>query len=89
MARGAIFKEQFTEAYNDKSGFDKVKLKQIIKSGFGESNELDFKEQMISEEKIAKIILSMANSGGGTIIFGVDDNGKPVGVEGVRKRFAD
>lgn len=81
MAKGSIFTQEFFEAYNvDENGFDIATLKAIIENAFGESNELDYKEKLIKEDKIAKIILAMANSGGGTVIFGIDDDGKPVGI---------
>ena len=35
---------------------------------------MDFKEQWIDRQKIAEIILGIANSGGGALIFGVKEN---------------
>lgn len=46
----------------------------IIDNGFGELDNLDFKEQWIDHQKIAEIILGIANSGGGAVIFGVKEN---------------
>lgn len=46
----------------------------IIDNGFGELDNLDFKEQWIDHQKIAEIILEIANSGGGAVIFGVKEN---------------
>ena len=43
----------------------------ILYNGFGEQDNLDFKEQWIDRQKIAEIILGIANSGGGALIFGV------------------
>ncbi|KIL74381.1 helix-turn-helix domain-containing protein [Bacillus badius] len=75
-----INKEEIISAYEKDDGFDRVKLKSIIENSYGESNSLDFKEKYIKESKIAKIIIAMANSGGGTVIFGINDEGKPVGI---------
>lgn len=46
----------------------------ILYNGFGEQDNLDFKEQWIDPQKIAEIILGIANSGGGALIFGVKEN---------------
>lgn len=45
----------------------------ILYNGFGEQDNLDFKEQWIGPQKIAEIILGIANSGGGALIFGVKE----------------
>lgn len=74
-----ILNEEMYSAYDN--GFDRSKLRLIIENTLGESNELDFKVDIISESKIAKILLSMANSGGGTIIFGIADDGEAVGLQ--------
>jgi len=81
MTNGTLFRQQFINSYIEEKGFDILTLKQIIDNSFGESNEIDFKEKLISEEKIAKIILAMANSGGGTVLFGITDNGVAIGIE--------
>ncbi len=52
----------------------------------GELNNIDFKGDWIEKGKLAKIILAMANSGGGLIVFGVSENKKddtfiPDGIE--------
>ncbi|MCX8010326.1 MAG: ATP-binding protein [Ignavibacteria bacterium] len=47
----------------------------------GEGFKTEFKRKFSSYEKIAKEIIAFANSKGGFIIFGVDDDGKIVGVE--------
>ncbi|MBI1803156.1 MAG: putative DNA binding domain-containing protein [Ignavibacteriae bacterium] len=47
----------------------------------GEGFEIEFKRRISSAEKIARTIISFANTKGGTILFGVDDNGSIVGVE--------
>jgi predicted HTH transcriptional regulator len=47
----------------------------------GEGFEIEFKRRISSPEKIARTIISFANTKGGTILFGVDDDGSVVGVE--------
>ena len=47
----------------------------------GEGFKIEFKRRISSAEKIARTIISFANTKGGTILFGVDDDGSVVGVE--------
>jgi predicted HTH transcriptional regulator len=47
----------------------------------GEGFRIEFKRRISSPEKIARTIISFANTKGGTILFGVDDDGTIVGVE--------
>lgn len=47
----------------------------------GEGFELEFKRKVSSPEKIAKTISAFANTQGGIILFGVDDDGSIIGVE--------
>lgn len=47
----------------------------------GEGFEIEFKRRISSAEKIARTIISFANTKGGTILFGIDDDGSVVGVE--------
>lgn len=47
----------------------------------GEGFSIEFKRRISSPEKIARTLLSFANTKGGTILFGVDDDGSIVGVE--------
>ena len=47
----------------------------------GEGFELEFKRKVSSPLKIAKTISSFANTSGGMVLFGVDDDGSIVGVE--------
>lgn len=46
----------------------------ILDNGLGEQDNLDFKVQWIETQKLAEIILGIANSGGGAIILGVKEN---------------
>ena len=54
-------------------------LEELIDDGEGFS--LEFKRRISSPEKIARTLISFANTKGGTILFGVDDDGTIVGVE--------
>ncbi len=55
-------------------------LKGLIQTG--ESSFLEFKHSVASPEKIAREIAAFANTKGGTILIGVEDNGEMIGVEG-------
>ena len=66
---------------------DSVKVSNLTRSDLqnlvqtGESSFLEFKHSVASPEKIAREIAALANSKGGTILIGVEDNGEIVGVE--------
>lgn len=47
----------------------------------GENIQCEFKLRFTTEEKIAKELIAFANTKGGYLIFGVDDNKEIVGVE--------
>lgn len=47
----------------------------------GEGFHVEFKRRVSSPEKIAKVLIAFANTKGGSIFFGVDDDGSIVGVE--------
>ncbi len=47
----------------------------------GEGFRLEFKRKISSPEKIARALCAFANTKGGTILFGIDDDGSIVGVE--------
>jgi len=47
----------------------------------GEGFEVEFKRKVSSPEKIARAMIAFANTKGGHLLFGVDDNGSIVGVE--------
>jgi predicted HTH transcriptional regulator len=47
----------------------------------GEGARTEFKRKISSPKKIARTMISFANSGGGIILFGVDDDGTIIGVE--------
>ena len=50
------------------------KFRDFMRGQTGEHNPIDFKEQWISDGKLAKEILAIANFGGGLIVFGVKEN---------------
>ncbi len=54
-------------------------LRELVSEG--ESSTLEFKRKFTSYEKIAKEIIAFANTKGGTLLIGVDDNGKIKGIE--------
>src|ERR1041384_3959823 len=47
----------------------------------GEGLRIEFKRKFSSPEKIAKEMIAFANTSGGTILFGIDDNKDVIGVE--------
>jgi len=49
--------------------------------GEGEGFQLEFKRHVTSPQKIARAMIAFANTKGGRILFGVDDDGTIVGVE--------
>ena len=59
-------------------------LREIIAGG--ESSTVEFKRKFTSAEKFAREIIAFANTSGGYLIVGVDDNGKIVGVESEKEQ---
>lgn len=55
-------------------------LRELLKDRLGETRELDFKEEWIEDSKLARHLLGFGNSGGGCIVFGVNDKSEPVGL---------
>lgn len=47
----------------------------------GEGFDIEFKRKVSTPEKIARTLIALANTKGGTILFGVDDDGSIIGVE--------
>ncbi len=54
----------------------------------GEGFTIEFKRKVSTPEKIARALISFANTKGGHILFGVDDNGSIVGVESEKSEAA-
>ena len=49
----------------------------------GESNNIEFKSSWIYDEKLVKIILGIANSGGGCIVFGINEENNTMNACGI------
>ena len=60
-------------------------FKTFLKESCGELDNIDFTEKWITKGKLAKIMLEMANTGGGVIVLGIqenkDDNYLAVGID--------
>lgn len=50
------------------------RFREFIRNNTGEHNSIDFKKQWIEGAHLAKLMLAIANSGGGIIIFGVSES---------------
>ncbi|MBS1904138.1 MAG: putative DNA binding domain-containing protein [Bacteroidetes bacterium] len=55
----------------------------------GESTTLEFKRHFSSPDRMAKEIIAFANTKGGMILMGVDDDGSVVGVESEKSEMAE
>jgi predicted HTH transcriptional regulator len=55
----------------------------------GEGIDVEFKRQFSSPEKIAKELIALANTKGGYILFGVDDDGTVVGVRSEKSELGE
>lgn len=49
-------------------------FREFLKSETGEHNAIDFKQEWIEKDKLAKLMLALANYGGGIVVFGVHEN---------------
>ena len=49
-------------------------FREFLKGQTGEHDTIDFKNQWIEKQKLAKEIISIANMGGGIIVFGIHEN---------------
>ncbi len=52
-----------------------------------EGEQLEFKQQISSQEKIAKTLAAMANSTGGLILIGASDQRKIIGIDPEEERY--
>jgi len=52
-----------------------------------ESEQLEFKQQISSQEKIAKTLSAFANSKGGTVVIGVSYQRKIIGIDPEEERY--
>jgi len=62
----------------DKYKYEREYVQKLIRNG--EHQYLDFKFAVSDSRKIARSLVSFANSGGGTLLIGVKDNGKIAGI---------
>jgi predicted HTH transcriptional regulator len=53
----------------------------------GEGQKLDFKETISSKQKIARTIVSFANSEGGKLLIGIKDNKTIVGIDAESEKY--
>ena len=65
---------------------DEQLIKNLIKQG--ESEQLDFKE-VVRKEDIAKALCAFLNARGGTVLIGVQEDGKVIGVNDADKQESD
>lgn len=61
------------------------RIQQIINCGEGEM--LDFKKEISSVHRISKTIVSFANHKGGTLLIGVDDDGRITGIKPEEEKY--
>lgn len=65
-------KNQKDKLYDILSGpLDRQQFARLMEEQEYETDSIDFKEKWIEKGKLAKIILAMANYGGGIIVFGI------------------
>lgn len=63
------------------------KLEDIIAGG--ETTTLEFKRLFSSPEKIAKELIAFANTKGGIVLFGVDDDGTVFGIQSEKSELSE
>lgn len=82
------FKDRFYDDFLKQPTKDN--FRKLIKSNFGELDDFDFKENWVEKGLLAKIILAMANSGGGLIIIGLrekdDGTFEPNGIDEFKEK---
>lgn len=49
-------------------------FREFLKGETGEHDSIDFKQEWIEKDKLAKLMLALANYGGGIVVFGVHEN---------------
>lgn len=62
-------------------------LRELIAGG--ESTTVEFKRKFTSADKIARELIAFANTAGGRLLIGVDDDGTVVGVESEKEAIAE
>lgn len=58
------------------------RLRDLLRHGIGEIDQMDFKEELPDKVKLAKHLLAFANSGGGAIVVGITD-GEQISPKGI------
>lgn len=71
LDKNKTWKEEFAKFFEQPS---RETLRNLLRSHLGESDEYDFKEDWISNQKLCRHVLALANFGGGCLIFGVREN---------------
>ncbi len=73
----ALFEQKFTGYYS--RTLDRTELLDLVRGG--EDTYLEFKVRLVNTEKISAEIVALANTGGGAIIFGVNDQRRVEGLD--------
>jgi len=82
--KAKAFNEEFARFFENPS---RETLRDLLKESHGERNELDFKVEWPEKSTLARHVLAMANSGGGCIVFGVEDgSNEPRGLPALKDK---
>lgn len=73
----SLFEQKLTGRYS--RTLDRTDLLSLIRGG--EDTHLEFKIRLVNTEKVVAEIVALANSGGGAIIFGVNDQRRVEGLD--------
>src|SRR5262245_56284259 len=73
----SLFEQKLSGRYS--RTLDRIELLNLIRGG--EDTHLEFKIRLVNTEKIIAEIVAMANSGGGAILFGVNDQRRLEGLD--------
>ena len=69
----------YTRPYRQNRSLSVRRLREIIE--LGENDQIEFKRRFSDFEKIAKEMIAFANTRGGKILIGIDDDGTIIGVD--------
>src|SRR5438132_976628 len=73
----SLFEQKLTGRYT--RTLDRTDLLNLVRGG--EDTHLEFKIRLVNMDKIAAEIVAMANTGGGAILFGVNDQRRVEGLD--------